>query len=369
MIVLLHTMAYGGVETLVINWLRTLDRSRIEPTIVCFANPGGTEAPFEEAARNAGLPVRKITWSQRKPVFAAAQELARIVSEVDAHVLHTHNTYAEVVGWLAARKSRVKLMTTLYVWSDFGWKRNVQQWISARLLSHFDLVTSQCETTMAETIRRGVPVSIQKVLISGIPTVETRNREGLRSLLRKQLDCTDANVVLVNVARLYPEKAQDRLIRWFATIAALRPLTRLWIVGVGPLESELKSLVLELGLSERVTFLGFHNDLAPVFASSEIQVHSSRAEGIPLAICEGMAAGMPLVATAVGGIGEIVSHGESGLLVADNDGNAFISSVLKLVDDVPLRVSVGEQARTIARTRYSLERAAEMLASYYEELA
>jgi glycosyltransferase involved in cell wall biosynthesis len=367
-VLLLHTIAYGGVETLVINWVRSLEPSRIEATAVCFADPDQAERPFMEAAERAGLRIRTIPWGRRKPVFHAARELTRILRELDTEVLHTHNTYAELVGWLAARWTGVKVMTTQYVWADFGWKRNVQQWISAHLIRRFDLVTSQCEATLRDTIRRGVPAEMQRVLISGIEPLKKLPEQPTRRAIRARYGCSDADIVLVNVARFYPEKAQDRLLRWFARIAERRPQAKLWIMGVGPLEASLRSWVAELGLAERVAFLGFIADTSPALLAADIQVHTSRAEGIPLAICAGMAAGIPVVTTAVGGIPEIVRHEQSGLLVADGDGEAFVRGVMRLVDDEALRNTLGAGALRLVHSEYSMARAADALASMYEEL-
>jgi len=206
---LLHTVAYGGIETILINWLSSLDlldQSRVESHLVVFENPGHTEDAFIEMAENAGLKVRKIPWSQRKPVFRSSRALARILKDVGADIVHTHNVYAEIVGYLASKKSRCKVMNTLYVVADFGFKRNVQQWISMRLIRRFDLVTSQCVETMREVTSRGVPDRIQKVLISGIVPLDREISDEERTAKRRKMGVGEDELVLVNVARLYPEK-------------------------------------------------------------------------------------------------------------------------------------------------------------------
>jgi|GEM_PF-1068469 len=365
---LLHTVAYGGIESILINWIKSLDTARVQTTLVVFANPGETEKPFVDAAARVGLTVEKIPWSRRKPFFLSARALARIVRERDIDILHCHNVYAEIVGYIAARRTGAKVMNTLYVWSDFGLKRNVQQWISSRLIRRFDLVTSQCAITQRETIRRGVPESMQKVLVSGVALPDLALADDKRRQLRAELGASDDNVVLVNVARLYPEKRQDLLLHWFKRITADRPNTRLWILGTGPLEANLRALIDELELGDRVAMPGFVPDLSTMFQAADIQVHSSDAEGVPLAICEGMAAGMPIVATCVGGVPEMITHEESGLLVEARDGDAFIRETLRLIDDTPLRNRMARGARDFIRTEYALDVAVDRLANTYEAL-
>jgi glycosyltransferase involved in cell wall biosynthesis len=365
---LLHTVAHGGVETLLINWTRALDPARIEVMIVCFANPDRSERPFQEAAERAGISVKTIPWSRAKPVFRASRAFSALLADFDADIVHTHNIYAELVGWIAARRVGAKVMTTQYVWSDFGWKRNAQQWFAARLLRHFDLVTSQCETTRQDTIRRGIPARDQSVLVTGIEPVRERPDPAERHAIRAKYGSGPSDIVLVNVARLYPEKAQGLLLDCFVEIIRSRRQTKLWLMGVGPLESGLKERVAALGLEQHVTFLGFVVDFHRTLLSADIQVHSSYAEGVPLAICSGMAAGMPIVSTAVGGIPEILRHEETGLLVANGDRPAFVRETIRLIDDAELRQRLSRRAKEASETEFSLETAAAVLTAQYGKL-
>jgi glycosyltransferase involved in cell wall biosynthesis len=365
---LLHTVAHGGVETLLINWTRALDPARIEVMIVCFANPDRSERPFQEAAERAGISVKTIPWSRAKPVLRASRTFSTLLADFDADIVHTHNIYAELVGWIAARRVGAKVVTTQYVWSDFGWKRNAQQWFAAWLLRRFDLVTSQCERTRQDTIRRGIPARDQSVLVTGIEPVRERPDPAERRAIRAKYRSGPSDIVLVNVARLYPEKAQGLLLDCFAEIVRSRRQTKLWLMGVGPLESALKERVAALGLEQHVTFLGFVVDLHRTLLSADIQVHSSYAEGVPLAICSGMAAGMPIVSTAVGGIPEILRHEETGLLVANGDGPAFVRETIRLIDDEELRRRLSRRAKEASETEFSLETAGAVLTAQYEKL-
>ena len=365
---LLHTVAHGGIETILINWLRHLDPRRVRTTLVVFANPGGTERAFVDAAAARGIPVRTIPWARTKPVLRAAAALTRILREVNAQIVHTHNVYAELVGYIAARRVGAKVLTTQYVWADFGWKRNVQQWVSARLIRRFDLVTSQCAATMRETIRRGVPESRQKILISGFEPATSFLSTAERAERRTREGLSDDHVVLVNLARLYPEKAQGFLLRAFRRILDARPHARLWIFGIGPLEAELRALCTELGLDDAVRWLGFSHDPHPTLQLADIMVHPSYAEGVPLALCSGMMASLPIVATAVGGVPEVVLPGRTGVLVPPRDETAFVEQCTRMIDDAHERRRLGAGGRTFVETEYTLEIAASQLIATYQEL-
>jgi glycosyltransferase involved in cell wall biosynthesis len=366
---LVHTVAYGGVETTILNWLRGLDPSRFEAHLVCFANPGGTEAPFRAAAARAGFEVLTVPWSRRKPIIRSARRLAAILREVGADVVHTHNTYAEIVGLLAAKWAGCRTVTSLYVWSDFGWKRNVLQVLDRFVLRFYDVIAAQCEATLLDTIARGLPAERSKVLISGfvadgapLPAAERRRR-------RLKLGVGDRHVVLVNNARFYPEKAQAALLQAFKTVRERCPEALLWLLGTGPLEGQLRALAHDLDLEPFVRWFGFVDDPIAVLKLADVQVHPSRAEGVPLAICDGMAVGLPIVASAVGGIPEMIADGESGILVPGEREpafqDAFVAALVRLVGNPAERARLGAAARRFLETEYSLPAAVRALEATY----
>jgi glycosyltransferase involved in cell wall biosynthesis len=365
---LIHTMAYGGVETAVINWVRKIDRARFDVRLVCFANPGGTETPFVEAAAKAGITVSKIPWSRRKPLFKASRALARLLRECGADILHTHNCYADCVGALAARMAPVKTITTLYVWADLDWKRNLIQRINQFAIRFYDQITAHCEDTFRRSVERGIRAERLKTLICGFETQRVELTAAERSRRRRELGVEDDQVLLANIARLYPEKAQDSLLRTFKTILQECPRARLWVVGVGPLEARLRALCTELGLDSAVTFVGFVEDLPSLLPLVDIQVHPAHIEGVPLAICSGMAAGLPIVASEVGGLPEILDHGRCGVLIPPGDERQFARAVLGLIERGQEARDFGAAARHFIENDYSLTAAVKRVEQTYDEV-
>jgi glycosyltransferase involved in cell wall biosynthesis len=372
---LLHSIAYGGVETILLNWFRKVRASpdsRIELSLVCFQNPGGTEQAFVNAARKQGLTVRTIPWSRRKPFFSSGLKLARILRAEHADVVHTHNTYADLTGLVAARLTGVKTVSSVYVWSDFGWKRNALQWINERALRWFDAVAAQCHSTLRDTCARGIDPRKVRILPSGFELNRDHLQERERARRRAARGAGANDVVLINVARLYPEKAQDKLLRIFKGLLSGHPGLKLWILGVGPLEQSLRATARELQLEDQVAFLGFSEDLASVLKLADIQVHPSFAEGVPMSLLSGMACALPVIASGVGGIPEVLQDGVSGILVpAANDPEfegRFSRAVLKLVEDPGLRRGLGTQAATFIETEYSMEAAIRKLERLYADV-
>jgi glycosyltransferase involved in cell wall biosynthesis len=369
---LLHTMAYGGVETALINWLTGLSKERFDVHLACFSNPGGggSEMPFVEAAEKRGLSVSRIGWNRRKPLMKASREVAELIRRHNIDILHTHNCYADCVGALTARRVPVKTISTVYVWSSkLGWKRGLIQAINLQALRFFDLVTPHCEETYRASLKMGIAPDRLKTLTCGFDVEHVEMTTAERKEGRRALGVRDNEIVVANIARLYPEKAQDFLLRAFARIVKHRPDIHMWIAGVGPLEAELRQICHSLGLNDRVKFLGFVNELPRLLALVDIHLNPSWTEGVPLAVCSGMASALPVVATEVGGLPEVIQNGRNGILVPPGDENAFVEAVLSLAADTGLRSRLGAEARRFMQEEYSLDAAVRRVEeTYYEVL-
>jgi glycosyltransferase involved in cell wall biosynthesis len=356
------------VETALLNWIQTMDPFHFETHLFCFANPGHTEEPFMEAASARGIQVRTIPWSRRKPVWRAARLLAASLEASGVQVLHCHNTYADVVGVLTSKVFPVKTVTTLYVWGKFGFVRGALQLIDRLLLPCFDQVTAHCQETLQGTINRRYPAERLRLLQCGFQSEPVHLSEADRSAGRQALGAADEDFVLINVARFYPEKAHDVLLQGFQIVLKQRPRARLWLLGVGPTMEKTRRLSERLELGESVTFLGFRADLAKTLVLADMQVHASDVEGVPLAICAGMAAGLPIVATRVGGLGEVLRDAVSGSLVEKQNPGQFAQAVLDLMANPEKRASLGSAAKRFIEEEYSLKAATRRVEKVYEEL-
>lgn len=365
---LIHTMAHGGVETALINWFTEFARERVDAHLVCFANPGGSERPFIEAAHRAGLAVHTIPWGRQKPLWRAARAAASFLEAHGIDVLHCHNTYANLVGLLAARMVPVKTLTTIYVWSGYGLKRRTLQWIDQRLLRGFDQVTAHCQAALDATAARGVPAEDIELLPCGFADRVAHLSGSERDAGRAALGAGPGDTVLIKVARFWLEKRHDVLLRAFRHLLAKRPATQLWIPGVGPEESRIREMATSLGVASQCRFLGFRTDLPELLAMADVQVHTADEEGVPLAILAGMAAARPIVSTRVGGIAEVIRSGHSGVLLEPRQPEAFADAVLDLLGDPARQRRLGDAARDFIDREYSLAVATRRVERLYAEM-
>ena len=190
-----------------------------------------------------------------------------------------------------------------------------------------------------------------------------------RPALMRRLGLDPTRRYVVHVARHHPVKDQPTLIRGFAGVAAEFPDVDLLLVGDGPLRPDLERLVAELGVADRVNFMGIRSDVADVLRAADVFGLTSVSEAASLTLLEAMATGLPVAVTAVGGNPEIVRDGVDGLLFPRGDAGGCTAALRKLLADPAYAKSLGASGRKRVRERYRLEQTVEAYHRLYRELA
>jgi glycosyltransferase involved in cell wall biosynthesis len=221
-----------------------------------------------------------------------------------------------------------------------------------------------------ELVSRGVRRERIKIVHNAIrPGWGSRNGAPAETALRKTLGIADDRKIVLIVGRLSKEKDHLTLVR---AMARLLPGSdfHLLIVGEGPNRASIESEVAHLGLPGRVTFTGLQPTAEPYYRIADLAVLSSLSEGSPNALLEAMAAGVPVVATAVGGIPEIVTDGESALLVRPSDLEGMSAAMARLlIDDPGLATQLVDRSRTLIRERHAPEARMRKLLAIYRNIA
>ncbi len=195
---------------------------------------------------------------------------------------------------------------------------------------------------VAASIRSSVPV---EVVVHGTDPTLAVTGPGARIAARAELGLAAEAAVVGTVGNFTAKKDQATLLRAVAALPGGTSGTVLVLVGLGPLESELRALAAELGIADRVVFTGSRDDVPALLPAFDVFALSSRFEGLPIALLEAMATGVAPVATRVGGIPEVITDGRDGLLVAPGDPAALAGALAKLLDDDGLRADVGTNAQ------------------------
>lgn len=299
-----------------------------------------------------------------------ATRLYRMVKELDASIVHTRTVRADVVGRIGASCGAIVInnIVNLYPDDSLTWHGPVK---GRAVLSIARATRSPVSMFVANA--RALTPSIGTVF--GVPEERIRViHDGIRlepwqGAMRADLGpqgIHDDRPVCFTAARLHPQKGLEDLIDAAAKVGARRPDVRFVIAGDGPLRGPLQRQIDGLGLQDTIHLLGWREDIPELLARSDLFVLPSRFEGLPNAVIEAMAAGVPSVATAVAGTPELIEHGETGWLTPPGHADALADTILgALAADLKV---VSDAARRRAERHFSVQQMAKSFAGLYAEL-
>ena len=274
-------------------------------------------------------------------------ELARLFRRLRPDIVHLNSSKAGVLGRIAAAAARVPVR----IFTAHGWAFKATSGAGARLYLWADRAVRPVTTTVicvSETeLRAGLAA---RVCTEGRSTVIPNAVEVGAAPQRQSRRPGPAEIV--SVGRLAVPKDFSTLVAAVARLPA--GAVRLRVLGDGPLRALLEAEIDELGLADVVELTGEVPDVRPYLAEANVFVLSSRSEGMPLSVLEAMAAGLPVVASDVGGLAEVVIEGETGFLVPPGEPGSLADRLGRLVDDPELREALGQAGRRRAEERFSL---------------
>lgn len=318
---------------------------------------------FVDFAKERGLNVRPLRHLVRKisPIkdILALSEILRVIVDFEPDVVHLHSSKAGVLGRLAARIRGVPAVFTVHGWAFTDGVSSAAKFFYtgierclARISSQIILV-SNFDRDLALRCGVGVP-DLLLTIHNGVVDLSPNE-------LKKELG---PRVRLIMVARFDEQKDHLLLVRALASIKDLP--WELEFVGDGPLQAQCRQLVAQLGLARRVAFSGFCNDVHCRIAESDVLVLSSKWEGLPLTIIEAMRGGLPVVASNVGGVSELVLDGVTGFLAKRNDEAAMTTSLRAVLEAEDRRNSMGVAARLRYEQNFSFEKMRDKTMAVYQ---
>ncbi|HLQ65838.1 MAG TPA: glycosyltransferase [Candidatus Limnocylindrales bacterium] len=349
--------SWRGGERQVLELMRRQRRAGDEPRLLAPAAGVLSKRAAAEGFPLHAVPMRG-TWD-----LDSVARIASVVRATRPHVVHWHAARAHALGAMAALVApgpRRVLSRRV----DF----RVRGSVGSRLLYALpiDAIAAISGGVRDALVASGVSAARIRVIPSGIDLAPF-DAPFDRAAARRALGLAPDDVLAIQVAALAPHKSQTTLLHAFALLRGRAPRLRAWIAGEGDLRSALLAEHGSLGLGDRVRFLGFREDVVTLLRASDLFVLSSYLEGLGTSILDAMAAGLPVVATRVGGIPEAVADGVTGFLVPPLDPPALAEALARLADDAALRASLGERGRAAAR-QFDADRTAALTRSLYQLL-
>jgi glycosyltransferase involved in cell wall biosynthesis len=365
---LLATGTNGGAQEHVFNLLTRIDQERYEVSLVSLSN-GSAIRRLERT----GVPVCVI---DELDDAAAIDVLARHLAAVNADVVHNHMFRAEVIGTQAAWKLAATARRPLIVSTVHSSRvRSEEDRALLRRLTpkvdHLIAVSRAIVRKIADEGRIGAPVSL---IYNGVDLQRYADQE-VCCTLHAEYDIADGAPIVGVVARLEPEKGHPTLLEAWPHVLASVPNAHLLIVGEGSQRKALEAQAAALGLlgsprkgaRSSVTFTGRRDDIPAVTGALDVAVLPSYREAQGLSILEAMALSRPVVASAVGGIPEMVEDGRTGLLVPPHDAAALGAGIARLLTDHPLADTVARAGHDLVYERFCVEQMVRSVETVYDE--
>jgi len=352
----------GGAEWVATNLLRTTDPEQFDVRAISLRGPISTD--LEKILAQDGKPV----WYMGKkrgfdPIVLA--RVAHIMEHFRPQVVHTHIfALRYALPYMLWRRVPAMVHTVHNLAErELEW---YERWVH-RLAFRRGVLPVAIAREVADSIRRVYGIDDFPLIPNGIPVDAFRAPSIDRERWRNKEGFAPTDVLFVCVAVLRAQKNPALLLEAFQRGAASDPRAHLLFVGRGPLKSELERQIGALGLHERVHLLGLRSDVPEILNAADVFVLSSDYEGNPLAVLEAMAAGKPMICTAVGGVPELLEGGY-GLLVPPRDAQALSKAMSYMLESPNARQSMGEASARRAVERFDLRVMTKAYEDLYKEL-
>jgi len=386
-----HTPQVSGAERVLAMILARLDRHRFEPVVLCPADGAMRDLAEAQGVRCLSVPPlqARFTWRPDAAVRYLASFWRTIraargqVVEAAPDLIHANSIRAGLVMAAATVGLAVPVIWHLHDLlprHPFSTAIRLFALLSDRnrMLAVSQAVAAKFQGRLLRLARRRVPIAVlRNAVASERFAPDMAAARAFRDELRLTPNQTEINstthqpYIIAAVGMLTPRKGQLELIRAFAQVVKQLPQAVLVIAGA-PLfnrdeeyQQKLIATARELGLSDRVRFLGPRRDVAAIYQAADVLVVNSWAEPFALVVLEGLASGAALVATAVGGTPEMIEHGEQGWLVPPGDQAALAAAIVKLLTEPELRTRLAAAGRARAQRQFSLEQYLRELEEFY----
>jgi glycosyltransferase involved in cell wall biosynthesis len=280
---------------------------------------------------------------------------AKYLREHRIGLVHSHEFTGNCYAAAGARLAGVPIVCTTHgknYWPYRFYRRQAYRWVCNNAHA-FVAVSTDLAQFAAATL--GVKSNRVRIVRNGIDTRAFEPDTILREQTRDRLMLQPSELLILSVGELTEVKGHEYLLRAFARMKGQSSNLTLAIAGDGPLRAHLESLASESGIAARVKFLGHRRDIKALLNAADVFVMPSLSEGLPLAILEAMAIGLPIIATAVGGVPEVIKSGETGWLVQPQQPEALASTLCNVLQNESERRRIGNSAQVLCRRDYALD--------------
>jgi len=342
-----------GADKVIVGILNANYNIPVEFTVAAFIGRGYKDNPFleeikkicktEEIIERGLLDVKIIN------------QIVSIVKNNNIQVIHSHDCKSNFYALIAAKIARVPIVTTLHGWIANGYKQKLYVFIDKLLKRYFTKVIIVSES-QGDLLKR---YGVRKDQIVHVPNSINYNdysKKHSSQNFRHEYNLSSQNILIGNIGRLSPEKGQKDFLAACQVVAEKIPDARFILIGEGPDLANLEKYTNDLGLDGKVIFTGYRGDMPNIYQSLDLVVLSSYTEGLPNVVLEAMAAEVPVIATQVGGVSELIDDGVTGILVKAGQPEMLASAIVNTLSNPAKMKRIEIKAIKNIKDKYSSEK-------------
>lgn len=345
-----YCLAMGGIETMIVGFIDALKGTNFVPHVAVF-EAGGV---LDEVVEQKGAPLFDL---KKKPGIDIGLffRIAKVIKQQDIEVVHTNN----FATWLYVTIACFFMRNVRVIHTEHSTVRGhkKRRYLAEKLISYITYqvvtVSEQVKTNMVELCH--VAPSKISVITNGIDIDKFKLDQTVRKSIREKLNIEPSCILFGTVGRAVPVKDQASMIKAFSKISPAEPVAKLAIVGDGPCLGDLRKLVAELSLEDRVLLLGERHDIPDLLSAMDVYVVSSLSEGMSISMLEAMSSSLPVIATNVGGNPELVHQDQNGLLVEVGNPESIAQGMCFMRDHETERKAMAVLSREMVVKGFSNE--------------
>lgn len=374
---ILTPIDFGGAEKVNVTFLKNVKRECYEMHLILLTRPWENNNTFIDFIKEEKFTITKIPVANKPPsegkdylrVARCIMYLYRTLSKGSFDIIHSHGYFADIVSLVACKLLGIPLISTCHGFIENDSNLRIYNMMDKFMLRYFDRILAVSTTIRNELVNNGVKSSKISVVQNAIECKYNKKELGQFRVEKRSLISINDNESLIGfVGRLSEEKGVNYLIEAAVMLKQISADFKLVIVGDGPKKSELICLANSKGLDQEVIFTGFQNDIEKWLPAFDVFVLPSLTEGTPMALLEAMSTGIPVIASAVGGVPNILENGINGFLVTPGNSNELCEKMALLLSDPILCELIAKEAEKTINEKFDVNRWCRKIEKEYDSL-
>jgi len=342
--------ALAGAERVMLTFLKNFDRQRFSVSVGSYLNLNHQDNLFTKAVELLDIHLNKILIG-RNNLLAELWQTIEIIKKNKIDLLHTHGYRSDISGFFAAKYAGIPIVSTLHGWTPISRKLRAYEALDRCCLKKFDKVLCVSKAMHSALIQKGFSDTQLQYMHNAVDIDDSESSYD-STQLREEMGCSPQDTIILSVGRLSPEKGLKVLLLSFKERYSDMKNIKLIIAGDGPQRSELEDFANDLGIADQVFFTGHRKNVQDYYKIANLFVMPSFTEGFPMALLEAMQNGLPVVATNVGGIPDIIESGVNGLLIKPGDVECLGDAMHFILSDNELASKFSQNAKETVKTKY-----------------